>query len=82
MAHKKSVFKMKGHTLPGINQKSDGNTAEGRSKSSAFQSKQKERRTLKNTQMLVSYKEKLVSQNSKPILLLRSQLLHQLEKTC
>ena len=28
---------MKGHTLPGINQKSDGNTTEGRSKSSAFQ---------------------------------------------
>ena len=32
-------FKMKGHTLPGINQKSEGNTdlADGRSKSSTFQ---------------------------------------------
>tara|TARA_R100001594_G_scaffold66740_1_gene101084 strand:+ start:1370 stop:1726 length:357 start_codon:yes stop_codon:yes gene_type:complete len=32
-------FKLKGHTLPGINQKSEGNTdmPDGRSKSSAFQ---------------------------------------------
>ena len=36
---KGKTFKMKGHTLPGINQKSEGNTdlADGRSKSSAFQ---------------------------------------------
>ena len=34
-------FKMKGHTLPGINQKSEGNTdlPDGRSGSSAFQYK-------------------------------------------
>ena len=34
-------FKMKGHTLPGINQKSEGNTdlPDGRSASSAFQYK-------------------------------------------
>jgi hypothetical protein len=33
------TFKMKGHTLPGINQRSEGNTdlPDGRSKSSAFQ---------------------------------------------
>ena len=36
--NKKSGFKMKGHTLPGINQRSDTpNTPDGRSKSSAFQ---------------------------------------------
>ena len=36
---KGSTFKMKGHTLPGINQRSEGNTdlADGRSKSSTFQ---------------------------------------------
>ena len=36
---KGKTFKMKGHTLPGINQRSEGNTdlADGRSKSSAFQ---------------------------------------------
>ena len=33
------AFKMKGHTLPGINQRSEGNTdtPDGRSKSSTFQ---------------------------------------------
>ena len=32
------AFKMKGHTLPGINQRSETkNMADGRSKSSAFQ---------------------------------------------
>ena len=37
MAYK--PFKMKGHTLPGINQRSEGNTdlPDGRSKSSTFQ---------------------------------------------
>ena len=36
--NKKSGFKMKGHTLPGINQRSETpNTPDGRSKSSAFQ---------------------------------------------
>ena len=36
---KGKTFKMKGHTLPGINQRSEGNTdlADGRSKSSTFQ---------------------------------------------
>ena len=36
---KGKTFKMKGHTLPGINQRSEGNTdlPDGRSKSSAFQ---------------------------------------------
>ena len=36
---KGKTYKMKGHTLPGINQRSEGNTdlADGRSKSSAFQ---------------------------------------------
>ena len=36
---KGKTFKMKGHTLPGINQRSEGNTdlADGRSKSSVFQ---------------------------------------------
>ena len=35
------AFKMKGHTLPGINQRSEGNTdtPDGRSKSSTFQEK-------------------------------------------
>ena len=39
MAYK--PFKMKGHSLPGINQKSEGNTdlPDGRSASSAFQYK-------------------------------------------
>ena len=39
MAYK--PFKMKGHTLPGINQRSEGNTdlPDGRSGSSAFQYK-------------------------------------------
>ena len=31
------AFKMKGHALPGINQKGNGNLKDGRSKSSAFQ---------------------------------------------
>ena len=31
------AFKMKGHTLPGINKKGNGNKKDGRSKSSAFQ---------------------------------------------
>ena len=41
MAYK--PFKMKGHTLPGINQKSEGNTdlPDGRSGSSPFQYKYK-----------------------------------------
>ena len=36
---KGKTFKMNGHTLPGINQRSEGNTdlADGRSKSSTFQ---------------------------------------------
>ena len=36
---KGKTFKMKGHTLPGINQRSEGNTdlPDGRSKSSTFQ---------------------------------------------
>tara|TARA_Y100001963_G_scaffold154056_1_gene242053 strand:+ start:1417 stop:1560 length:144 start_codon:yes stop_codon:yes gene_type:complete len=33
------AFKMKGHTLPGINKKGNGNKKDGRSKSSAFQKK-------------------------------------------
>ena len=38
MARKsKAIFTMKGHTLPGINQKSDVNLKDGRSPSSAFQ---------------------------------------------
>jgi len=43
MARKKQAsFKMKGHTLPGINQKSGtGNLKDGRSSSSAFQQKHK-----------------------------------------
>ena len=42
MARKKQAsFKMKGHTLPGINQKSEtANTKDGRSPSSAFQMKE------------------------------------------
>jgi hypothetical protein len=41
MAYK--PYKMKGHTLPGINQKSEGNTdlSDGRSGSSPFQYKYK-----------------------------------------
>ena len=40
MARKsKAKFTMKGHTLPGINQKSDVNLKDGRSPSSAFQQK-------------------------------------------
>ena len=36
------AYKMKGHTLPGINQKSEGkNMADGRAKSSAFQKEEK-----------------------------------------
>ena len=43
-------FKMRGHTLPGINQRSEGNTdlPGGRSKSSAFQ-KNKEKVKVKTT---------------------------------
>ena len=38
----KTKFKLSGHTLPGTNQRSEGNTdlADGRSKSSAFQAKE------------------------------------------
>ena len=41
MARKKQAsFKMKGHTLPGVNQKSEtANLKDGRSPSSAFQMK-------------------------------------------
>lgn len=40
---KQGSFKMKGHTLPGINQKSEtANTKDGRSPSSAFQMKETE----------------------------------------
>ena len=38
------AFKMKGHTLPGINQKSEGkNLSDGRAKSSAFQKSEAEK---------------------------------------
>ena len=56
-------FKMKGHTLPGINQRSEGNTdmPDGRSASSAFQyrSPAKEKTHGKDTDWEHTHKERV-----------------------
>ena len=63
MAYK--PFKMKGHTLPGINQRSEGNTdlPDGRSASSAFQYKESPAKKSKQGEYLTNVKTGEIREN-------------------